>query len=201
MEIIEQLDKQLFDLVNHHLINWFFDLFCPIMRNPQVMYIIYIIIIVRTYQLFPKHFWKILIAGAITFAITDQLSASIIKPYFHRLRPCNDPTVNVRLLIQHCGSGFSFVSAHATNTFGMATFLTMIRQKRLRSVTVFSLWAFVVSFSQVYVGIHYPGDVIVGGIIGSIVGITIGYLSNTYFTKHLIVRGKAAMSETELNQP
>lgn len=188
METLIQFDTKFFYFINHHLENGLLDWLCPIMRNPRVMYIIYILIIVRVYQLFPKHFWKIVIAGAITFTITDQLSASVIKPMVQRLRPCNDPMVDARLLIQHCGSGFSFVSSHATNCFGMATFLTLIRQERLRSVTILSLWAFMVSFSQVYVGIHYPMDVVAGGILGSLIGAATGFLSSKYFTKHLAVK-------------
>lgn len=188
METLQQIDAKLFYLINHQLVNGFFDWLCPIVRNPRVMYLIYILIMVRAYQLFPQHFWKILIAGIITFTLTDQISASLIKPWVQRLRPCNDPLVDARLIVQNCGAGFSFVSAHATNTFGMATFLTLIRRKRLRSVTVLSLWAFGVCFSQVYVGVHYPFDVLVGGLIGSVIGGATGYLSNHYFTKHLMVK-------------
>ncbi|MES2621726.1 MAG: phosphatase PAP2 family protein, partial [Bacteroidota bacterium] len=129
------------------------------------------------YQAFPKHFLKIAAAGALIFLITDQVSAHLIKPFFQRLRPCNDHHVVFRLIIEHCGSGFSFVSAHATNSFGMATFLSVFLFRQRATVVTLIVWATLVSFSQVYVGIHYPGDVMAGGVLGIIIGSIIGLIS------------------------
>lgn len=182
METLAQLDLQLFYFVNQTIANPLFDFFCPVFRGKAFLFVCYVMFAVVVYQAFPKHFLKIAVAGALTFLITDQVSAHLIKPFIHRLRPCNDPHVIARLIIEHCGSGFSFVSAHAANSFGMAAFLSIILIRQRTTVVVLVVWASLVSFSQVYVGIHYPGDVIAGGILGVIIGVTISLLFNKFIS-------------------
>ena len=114
----------------------------------------------------------------LTVFITDQLSSSIIKPFFERLRPCKDLVMieHVRLLIK-CGSGYSFTSSHAMNHFGVAFFLGIILWRLSRWVLPAAfLWAAIVSYAQVYVGVHYPFDVIGGGLIGLIIGSIMAFL-------------------------
>jgi undecaprenyl-diphosphatase len=97
-----------------------------------------------------------------------------------RLRPCNDPinSLHMRLLVE-CGSGYSFPSSHATNHFGMSLFLYFSFGKFYKWIkpTVI-LWAALVSYAQVYVGVHYPIDVFTGAIIGSLIGFLIAKLFN-----------------------
>ena len=182
METLTDIDLQLYYFINQTMVNPLFDFFCPVFRSKSFLIVCYLMFAVVVYQAFPKQFLKIAAAGALTFLLTDQISASLSKPFFHRLRPCNDHHVVARLIIEHCGSGFSFVSAHATNSFGMASFLSVILIRQRVTVAVLIIWASLVSFSQVYVGIHYPGDVIAGGFLGIVIGTTISLLYKKFIS-------------------
>jgi undecaprenyl-diphosphatase len=118
---------------------------------------------------------KWLLFALINVGLTDQISSSVFKPFFHRLRPCNDPALfgKTRLLLEQCAGGFSFTSSHAANHFGIAMFIFMtwgVAQKKY--TRFFLVWAGIIAFAQIYVGVHYPLDIIVGAIIGLISGFT-----------------------------
>jgi len=106
----------------------------------------------------------------ITFAITDQLAVHLFKNTVQRLRPCHEPALEgmVRLL-EGCGGRFGFVSNHAANTFGLATVTALIFHKKWYTWSIFG-WAAIVSYSRIYVGKHYPLDLIVGALFGMLVG-------------------------------
>lgn len=110
------------------------------------------------------------IAGAalvLAVALSDQVSAGIMKPLFRRLRPCNAlPLDEIRLLVSR-SKAFSFPSSHAANAFSMAT-VTSWRWPKL-SALFFGI-AFLVAYSRVYVGVHYPFDTVVGAAVGVLCG-------------------------------
>lgn len=119
----------------------------------------------------------IIVAGAIVVTIlTDQLSVHLFKNVFERLRPCWNEAIEgqMRLVKDGCGGKFGFVSSHATNTFGFALYMGMVFKDRVNWVLpTLTIWALFISYSRVYLGVHYPLDVICGGILGSAIGITI----------------------------
>jgi membrane-associated phospholipid phosphatase len=112
----------------------------------------------------------------ITVLVADQISSHVLKPLVERLRPCNQPMWShfVRTLI-HCGSGYSFPSSHATNHFAIAIFLMFSFRKngRYLHMSLLFVWASLISIGQVYVGVHYPLDIITGCLLGSSIGILI----------------------------
>ena len=113
----------------------------------------------------------------------DQASSDFFKPYFHRIRPCNNPALDgiVRVLVPH-SNGFSFPSSHAANHFALALFSAITLGHLHKWVwPVALLWATVVAYAQVYVGVHYPVDVICGGLLGVLIGIGTGKIFNRYF--------------------
>jgi undecaprenyl-diphosphatase len=119
----------------------------------------------------------------ISFILSDQISVNVIKPFFHRLRPCNNPFLSdtVHLLVE-CGSGYSFPSAHAANHFSMGVFSAVTLGLHARWVWIAAiLWATLVSFAQVYVGVHFPLDVTCGALLGAAIGICTGKIFNHYF--------------------
>jgi membrane-associated phospholipid phosphatase len=116
----------------------------------------------------------------LSFALSDYISASLIKPFFHRPRPCNNPELAdaVRILVP-CGSGYSFPSTHAANHFCLGMFAAVTLSRRVRWIWVICLlWATIVSYAQVYVGVHYPLDVTCGGLLGIAIGASTGRIFN-----------------------
>ena len=125
-----------------------------------------------------------LLFAVLTIAVADTVSSKIIKKTVQRIRPCNDPFMapSVDLKIE-CGGGYSFTSSHATNHFALAFFLIFIfgkfdfgkKNKWLNGLLF--LWAASIAYAQVYVGVHYPLDVVSGAIIGSLIGRGIGRIA------------------------
>lgn len=178
------MDRNWFLEVNNHWQNGLFDLLCPFMRNQSNWYLLYAVIIYFLFQRFGKKTWWLLLAATISIFVSDQLSGNLIKHAVERLRPCNDPELkaSVRLLVT-CGNGFSFVSSHASNHFTAALFFGAVFGKDIRWVWPASLcWAGLISFSQVYVGVHFPLDVICGAALG----IAIGTMSLFIIRNHII---------------
>lgn len=105
---------------------------------------------------------------AITILLSDQLSSSVLKPLIERVRPCHTME-NIRLLV-NCGAGMSFPSSHAVNNFAGAFILTYF-YKNLRYV--FYVIALLVAYSRVYVGVHYPADIVAGALIGTFVAFAV----------------------------
>ncbi len=182
-EFLHHIDTQLFFQVNHCMSNDFFDAIMPAARTKTTWIPLYAVIsflIIKKYK-----FQAIYVLGfaLLTLLIADQLSAHIIKPLVQRPRPCNDAEIGamVHNLID-CGSGYSFVSSHATNHFGLASYFILVFSRpsnRFYVVLGFVFWACLISFAQVYVGVHYPFDVVVGGILGALIGYGFGW-ANRY---------------------
>lgn len=176
LSAIQSFDEQLFYFINTGWGNSFFDAVLVPIRDREFwipFYILIAFIIVYKYKF--KGGWLILVCIA-SFAATDQLSSSVIKPAVGRLRPCNDAEIKneVILRVHACGAGKSFTSTHAANTFGFAAMLTLLFAKRKRWIAWLAfVWAFAVSFAQIYVGLHYPSDILGGALLGVLCSITI----------------------------
>jgi undecaprenyl-diphosphatase len=113
--------------------------------------------------------WLAVVLSAAGLA--DFLSAGVIKPLVQRLRPCKNPDLLDTCLepLVSCGSGYSFVSAHAANHMAIAVVLFfLMRRQRIRWLWL--VWALTIGYGQIYVGVHYPFDVVAGFLLGAIVG-------------------------------
>jgi undecaprenyl-diphosphatase len=173
-------DTYLFGIVNQKASNSFFDSIMPFVRQPLFWLPLYLFVILFAIYNFPKKAAIWIGSLLLTVTITDSVSSHIFKPFFGRLRPCNNPELadSIHLLVDHCGQNGSFTSSHATNHFGIAVFIFITLKKVWGKFNyLFILWAAVISFAQVYVGVHFPFDVIGGAILGS----GIGYLTASAF--------------------
>lgn len=118
-----------------------------------------------------------LIGVGITIALADQITSSLMKPFFARLRPSQEPSLIgiLHTVNNYKGGLYGFASSHAANTFGVAMFLWLLFKGRYHWISVIFIWAAFMSYTRIYLGVHYPGDILVGMIIGLICG-WIGYL-------------------------
>ena len=154
----------------------YLDKLFPYVRNQWFWAPLYVFLLVFLPKNFGRRGWFWCLGFLLTFALADFISASIIKPYFLRIRPCNDPRfADVVQLLVPCGGGNSFPSTHATNHFALAVFAAVTLGKKYRAVWPLALsWAALVAYAQIYVGVHYPLDIIFGAILGSLIGFVTG---------------------------
>ena len=178
MDFIIQFDQQLFNLLNNEWTHPFLDYIMPFWRSKYLwlpLYIFIISFVVMNFRSNRQYFFFMLI---MTIAISDTLSSKIIKPTVERSRPCREEQLSEQIQLRvHCGGGYSFPSSHATNHFALAFFLIIAGAKLIQKFRLLLLiWAGSIAYGQVYVGVHYPIDVLTGSVLGSLVGLIIGYL-------------------------
>ena len=120
----------------------------------------------KRWQLVPMLLFIILVV-----TLTDQSSVHLFKNVFQRLRPCHDPALEglVHLVNNKCGGKYGFISSHAANAFGVALLVVLWSRKWWLTVLMLS-WAMIISYSRIYLGVHYPGDVLAGGAWGAACG-------------------------------
>ncbi len=131
---------------------------------------------------FGRRGWPWIITLILTAVMTDQ-GSNMIKDLVGRPRPCNDDVLGpyVHLLLNRCPSSFSFTSNHAANHFGAACMLYFTLKPYIKKwATLFFVWAATVAYAQVYVGVHYPLDIISGAVFGSLMGCLTAYLFNNF---------------------
>ena len=171
-EWLEKIDESLFVAINHDWSSSWLDPIMKTLRYPQTWIPLYAFILFYIIKKEKKDSWKLILTSIVTVAITDSVSASIMKPYFARLRPCAEAHLhNVMRSVIDCGGLYSFPSSHAANHFGMAacwffSFYTITGKKWYW----LWIWAFLVCYAQIYVGKHYPLDILCGALLGILVG-------------------------------
>jgi len=186
LEKIKQWDQWLFIQINSGQSNSFFDSIMPYLRSAFYWTPLYLFILLFVLFNFKKNgrgWWWVLFF-LCTVSLTDVVSSRIFKEIFERLRPCQDPDFMgyVRLLVDNCSTGYSFTSSHAANHFGMAAFFFITFRSVFKKWALLAfLWALLISYAQVYVGVHYPLDVLGGALIGLLFGWMLGNFFNKRF--------------------
>lgn len=131
------------------------------------VYLLYIII-----SDFGKKTWVVLVIIALVITVADLSSVHLFKNVFMRLRPCHEgDLVNQLHMAKNCGGMYGFVSSHAANSFALSTFLILLlRAKHSWIWPVMITYALLIIYSRVYLGVHYPSDVLGGAVLGTTVG-------------------------------
>ena len=183
MEEIILEDKQAMIFLNN-LGSSTFDPFWILVSEKWFWIPLYIIFLYFLYKNFnKKSLFYILLFVALGITASDQI-ANIFKFGFERLRPCHDPSLEGLLREVKCGGKFGFYSAHSSNSFFVATYLTILLGKKIKQLPYFLfVWAAIVAYSRVYLGMHFPGDIIVGAIMGILLALFFGTLAKKVIKK------------------
>ncbi len=162
-EFLIELDKVAYLFINVQLANPVFDTIMPIVTSGNLLRVLYAVSMVLLLWRGDVRMRWLVLGSIVVLVMTDQLAASVFKPMFDRLRPCHVMD-NINLLVG-CGGGKAMPSAHAANAFGQAIlfgfFYRPVRWYLL-------LFASLIGASRVFVGVHYPGDVLAGALLGTI---------------------------------
>ncbi|MCD4745710.1 MAG: phosphatase PAP2 family protein [Bacteroidales bacterium] len=176
LEILNSFDTDLFLFLNGKH-NSFLDFIMYWASDKLIwlpFYIFLLYLLIRNYK---KQTFLILIFIAVLIFFSDQISV-FLKEYVQRLRPTHEPLISnsVHIVKDYIGGKYGFVSSHASNSFALAIFLIFFIHKKYRFFTVSILfWAILISYSRIYLGVHYPGDVFCGAILGSALGIIFAF--------------------------
>ena len=186
IEEIIDFDKVIFLYLNS-LGSKSFDFFWLLITNKFLNFIIYFSLLFAVFKKYGRtRAFNVFFLAVILIVVVDQ-ATNFSKFFFGRLRPCYDEQISLlsRLVSIHCGGKFSFFSAHASNSFALATFFSIIfkKSKILRIAIVFL--ALLIAYSRIYIGVHYPMDVIVGAVFGVFFSITYVYFINKYLKNKL----------------
>ena len=172
-DVIKRFDYNLFAKMNGQWHNSFFDVFFPFIREPTVWVPFYFFLVVFITINFKLKGWFWVLFFLLNVMLSDYVSSTLIKDNFIRLRPCHDPFLadHIRFLVSYCPESSSFTSSHAANHFAAAMFIFTTFKKAISPKWAWLfLWAFAISYAQVYVGVHFPFDIFCGAIVGVILG-------------------------------
>ncbi len=173
LDLILEYDHKLFLWLNN-LGNESFDWFWMLMTNKLFNFFVYSIALIYLLKKTDiKSLISMILFLSILILISDQTS-NLFKNFFERLRPCHDEQISsyMRLVKDSCGGLYSFFSAHASNSFSLASFFFFVYYKIIqRKIILFFVLASLVSYSRVYIGVHYPLDIITGSIFGFVSGL------------------------------
>ncbi|MGL6022888.1 MAG: phosphatase PAP2 family protein [Chitinophagaceae bacterium] len=180
---ITAIDKIIFHTINQTWSIAWSDGFFMFMRNPKSWYPLYILILLFAIWKMRKKAWRFILMTIVIVGSCDIISSHFLKPFFDRVRPCRDETLDfvVRNLV-YCGVNGSFPSSHASNHFALAFFFFLALKPYFNNWGyLFFLWALIICYAQIYVGVHFPLDILGGMALGSAIGIGNFYIYKKYF--------------------
>jgi membrane-associated phospholipid phosphatase len=178
-----RFDYWLFHKINQVWVNPFFDLVLPFARQQEFWYFFYLFLLVfALYNFGIKGCWWC-VSLIMTVIISDLFSSSLVKSFIFRYRPCRAPgfAEQVRVMVNYCPMSSSFTSSHACNHFAAAWFIFITLNQTGSWRWLLFIWAFIISYAQVYVGVHFPLDIFGGAILGSAIGYGMSILFRKQF--------------------
>lgn len=187
MEFLLETDREWMLYLNHHHTPWL-DPIAYWITKTWVWFPLFILLALLSIKTFKKETWMVFVAIVFVIVFADQVTTSLMKPFFARLRPSNDPTLAdlVHIVNEYRGGRFGFASGHAANTFGTSFFFFFIFRDRYKWISLLFVWAALMSYTRIYLGVHYPGDIIVGmlvGLLGALFGLSIFKILKRKYSK------------------
>lgn len=184
METLNHLDADVFLTLNGWHADWLDEVMYWI-SDREFWFPFYALLLVWLGWKFRWRAIGVILALALTIALSDQVTTSVMKPLFLRLRPCHEPSIDQWVhVVWECGGQYGFASSHAANSFGFATLLYLLLPHHRNFARFLFLWSAVISYSRIYVGAHYPLDVLAGAAVGTSMAILCAMLYR-FFTKKL----------------
>ena len=180
MNFIESIDQTLFRFINQTLSNPVFDIFMPFITNQNVFGIPIAIAALAGLIFGDKRTKFIMLGGILAVGLGDQISSGVMKPFFGQYRPCKE--LSDLVLRINCGGRLSFPSGHATGTMILALWFGYHYKKWMPYFLTFAL---IISFSRVYVGVHWTSDVLGGMLLGYIIVKSFIYIWESYIIPKL----------------
>ena len=178
-ESLIHLDRILFEWVHFDLSTQPLDAILPIVRDKKTWIPLYVIIIYGLLRKFGRREGLLSVVFLLlAVGISDLLNSHILKELIQRVRPCrlDNFTRDVQELV-YCGEAFSFPSSHAANHFTIAIFLILLLKDSAKGIKLgLFVWASVICFAQVYVGVHYPSDMVAGFFVGFVIANLMWYM-------------------------
>lgn len=170
MDTLIQFDKELLIWLNS-LNSPFLDVVMMFFTRKEFWIPLYLLLVYQIYKIKGKESILWILSAFVLIFLCDQISTQLFKNVFERYRPSHDPSLEgiVNLVSGYKGGQYGFVSSHATNSFGFALFTSLLFRNKLYTVFIFS-WSLLIIYTRIYLGVHFPGDVIGGMILGLILG-------------------------------
>ncbi len=181
---MNSMDTLLFLKINTVYTNSFLDWAFPIWREATTWVPFYLFLLLFVSFNYKWRAFPWIIFFVLTIVLSDQISSGILKDWIGRPRPCNDLFLqfHMRLLLNRCPVSGSFTSSHATNHFAAAMYLWLTLKPVVKKWGyLFFVWAVTISYGQVYVGVHYPLDILGGCILGC----GIGWATASFFNRRM----------------
>jgi undecaprenyl-diphosphatase len=179
MEVLQRIDRDLLLWVNGHH-SPFFDKMMFLISGRAEWIPLYAVVLAFIIWKFRWNSLWIILSVVVMITLSDQV-ANLLKSGVQRPRPCKDAEIGhlVHLVNSYCSGAYGFVSGHAANSFALATFISLLFRKKW-IVSAMFLWAALVSYSRIYLGVHYPGDIMGGAIVGILLAWLIFTLLNRF---------------------
>lgn len=182
LEALLNLDRDIFLWING-MHNDFFD-FIMFWISSKILWIpLYLFFVYILFRIYKKSFWRPLLVVILSVVLADLASVHLFKEVFLRPRPCHEPELEglVHLVKGQCGGAYGFVSSHAANMFAIAGSLFFYIQKRFpKSIFALLIWAAIIGYSRIYLGVHYPLDVFGGALLGLLISLMITFAEKKY---------------------
>ncbi|MDX1350381.1 MAG: phosphatase PAP2 family protein [Putridiphycobacter sp.] len=190
-DTLEYIDQQLFLFLNG-LHTPILDTIMWYVSTIKLWIPLFIIILIYAFN---KGKWQlaliVTLGVALNILLADRISVELFKEVFQRYRPTHN--LDIRHLVHtvqkpngntYLGGQFGFVSSHAANFFAITTFLVFMFRRFSKLWYLLFLWAALIAYSRIYLGVHYPSDVLVGGLLGMLIGTVVYYISKSIITKY-----------------